>query len=153
MGKDRYPNMKDPSVKALESEVNELRSTVNDLKNRLEARYASPILQCQEELGLYEAIFDILSSPRADGKPIVTQEELQQYLDQYKQIWTVIVNILIDKGITTPKELNCSILAFHHFYRIHGFYSGKTQNELFAARQAYIRELMALPDPTLMIGH
>jgi len=137
----------------LEAEVKELRNIVIELKQRLEARYAAPVLQCQEELGLYEAIFDILASPRADGMPIVTQEEIQQYFDQYKQIWTVMVNILIDKGITTPKELNCSILAFHHFFRIYGFYNGKTQKDLFAARQAYMKELMALPDPTVMIGH
>jgi tRNA nucleotidyltransferase/poly(A) polymerase len=152
MGNDRDEN-RNLNIKALEADVKELHNTVTDLKQRLEARYAAPVLQCQEELGLYEAIFDILASPRADGKPIVTQEEIRQYFDQYKQIWTVMVNILIDKGITTPKELNCSILAFHHFFRIYGFYNGKTPNELFAARQAYIKELMALPDPTMMIGH
>ncbi len=132
----------------LEQRISELSNAVEDLKQRLAARYVSPVVQCQEELGLYEALFDILVS-----KGIVTQEEIAAYLDQYKQIWATLINILVDKGITTPKEINCGILAFHHFFRMQGYYSGKSPEEIFEARQKYMKELMELPDPTVMIGN
>lgn len=128
--------------------LEQLEKEVAELRQRLDARYASPMVQCSEEFGLYEAVFDVLVM-----KKVATQQEISHYLDQYKQIWVAIINILIDKKVATPKELNCAILAYHHFFRTEGFNSLKSQQELFEARQKYTQELMKLPDPTIMIGH
>lgn len=135
-------------VDALTKQLQEKLEKVTELEQRYNARYPSPVVQIQEDVAFYEAIFDILVL-----KKIVTLDELQHYLDQYKQIWGVLVNILIDKKITSGKELNCAILAYHHFLRSEGFNAGKPRELVFEERQKYIKMLMALPDPMSMIGH
>ncbi len=132
---------------ALAKQLQEKLEKVTELEQRYNARYPSPVVQVQEDIAFYEAIFDILVL-----KKIATLDELQHYLDQYKQIWAVLINILIDKEITTGKELNCAILAYHHFLRSEGINAGKSREQLFAERQKYIKMLMALPDPLSMIG-
>ncbi len=131
----------------MKDQAGQLESKVSELEQAHKARYPSPILQAQEDIAFYEALFDILVR-----KGVVTQEEIQHYLDQYRQIWSTIANILIDKGITSPKEINCEILAYHHFFRMLGISTGKSREELFAERQKYVDELMQMPDPLEMLG-
>lgn len=135
-------------VDALAKQLQEKLDKVTELEQRYNARYPSPVLQVQEDVAFYEAIFDVLVL-----KKIVTLDEIQHYLDQYKQIWAVLIHILIDKKITTGKELNCATLAYHHFLRSDGINTGKSREQLFEERQKYIKLLMALPDPLSMIGH
>ncbi len=135
------------SVREQAAKCGQLESKITELEQVLKARYPSPIVQAQEDVAFYEAIFDVLVL-----KKIVTQEEIAHYLDQYRQIWVAIANIMIDKGITTPKELNCEMLAFHHFLRMYGMATGKQRDELFKERRKYVDELMAMPDPLEMLG-
>ena len=135
------------STKEQAAKAEQLRDKVAELEQALKARYPAPIVQAQEDIAFYEALFDILVR-----KKVVTQEEIQHYLDQYRQIWTAIANIMIDKGITCPKEINCEMLAYHHFLRAEGMSTGKPKEELFADRQKYVDELMQMQDPLEMLG-
>lgn len=130
---------------------------IEELGNKLRERYPSPLLQLPEDIALVEGIFSILAAPRKDHKtgdmrPIVSQFEIAQYIDKYRLFWTAVVHILVDKGITTAKELNCEMLAFHHFMRMEGLNTDKSKDELFTARRKYVEELMAMRDPLEMIG-
>jgi hypothetical protein len=137
--------------KELEEKLKQTQERTIEIQQVLDVRFPSPVTQMQEDLALYEGIFDILTKPRPGG-PLVTLKEADAAMDLYKQIWPAIVSLLIDKGITTAKELHCEMQAFHHFLRIEGSRSGKSREQIFEERQKYVAELMAMPDPLVMIG-
>lgn len=146
------------TIKGLQEDQKKLSEKLVQTENRLTqaeqilaVRFPSPVIQMAEDLALYEGIFDILTKDRPEG-PLVTAQEVTAAMDLYKQIWPAVVSLLIDKGITTAKELHCEMMAYHHFLRIEGSRTDKPIEVIFAERQKYVAFLLTLPDPLEMIG-
>ncbi len=134
-------------VEELENQLKEQIAKVDEMQKYHNARKLFAVVDINSEFAFYEGIYDILVC-----KKIVTQAELQHYFDLYKQAWSVIVNILIDKGITNEREINCATLTYHHIILSQGANTGKSLQEIFEERQKYFKMLMAMPDPLSMIG-
>jgi hypothetical protein len=138
---------KQEDIQKIESRLNNLDKRITDAETWLRQSKPSPILEIADDIATLEAIYGVLLD-----KEIVTQPELGKYMDQYKQHVATILHILIDKGITTPKEYQCRILAFHHMYRLHGINAGIDQKTLDDERKAYEKMLMEKKDPLECIG-
>ena len=138
---------KQEDMQRIESRLTNLDKRVTDAETFLRQSKPSPVLAVADDIATLEAIYDTLID-----KKVITKEEVAKYIDQYKQHVAAILHILIDKGLTTPKEYQCRILAFHHMYRLHGINVGIDQATLNSERMAYEKMLMEQNDPLTMVG-
>ena len=135
-----------------------LAKRVDDLEVAFRQKRPSPVLEAAVDMATIEAIYDILASPYTNSETgivrpaIVSQDEIRKYIDQYGQHFSAILHILIDYGITTPKEYNCKILAYHHLIRLMGLQTGIGIEALAKERIEYEKYLMSLNDPLSVIG-
>ena len=140
------------SIGKLEKELDELKGKLNsveeknrDLESTIAQRYPSPVMHLAEDIAMVEGIIDMLVCHR-----IVTVAEVHSYIDTYKQSWTALVHLMIDKKVITQKELNISILAFHHMIRVKGTKPDATYEELQRERIKFAEDLGKLSDPLNM---
>lgn len=116
-----------------------------DLESRISQRYPSPVMHLAEDIAMVEGIIDMLVC-----RNIVTIAEVHSYIDTYKQSWTALVHLLIDKGVFTQRQMNISILAFHHMIRMKGTKPDATYEELQVERTKFAEDLEKLADPLNM---
>jgi hypothetical protein len=145
MSKDKCKGI--PAATKLQEDFDKLSEKVDKLEEQLKGRFPSPIFQLTEDVALYEGMFDLLVI-----KGQATQDEIIHYLDTYKQIWTAVAHLMIDKKVFTARELNCAMLAYHHILRSKGGNSGMSREDLFKERADYIKYLLSLPDPLEALG-
>lgn len=133
-------------LEQLESRLADRQKKIEELEQRLSTRPASPLMDIAQDVASYEGILDLLVI-----KGYATDTEIQHYLDTYKNFWSAIVHLLIDKKMITEKDLWCATVAYHHFLRLYGLNSGKSSQELMAERREFIRRISKLDDPFSVI--
>jgi len=129
-------------LEQIESRLTERQKKIEELEQRLNVRPASPLMDVAQDVATYEGILDLLVI-----KGYATDVEIQHYLDTYKNFWSAIVHLLIDKTLITEKELWCASIAYHHFLRLYGLNSGKSPQELMTERREFIKKILAMGDP------
>lgn len=127
--------------------LEELEKKVRELEKRLEGRLALPLASIAEDAAFYEAVFDVLVINK-----ICTREEIKKYMDSYRSAMSVILAILGDKGIATPRDVQIHMMAFHHMIRMHGLNPNMTYEEMAKERTEFAEMLKKLPDPLAVVG-
>ena len=133
-------------LEQLESKLIDRQKKIEELEQRLNIRSASPLMNIAQDVATYEGILDLIVI-----KGYATDTEIQHHLDTYKNFWSAIVQILIDKKMITEKDLWCATVAYHHFLRLYGLNSGKSSQDLMAERREFIKTISKLDDPFRVI--
>jgi len=100
-----------------------------------------------EDIATIEAIWDALVL-----KNIVTRQEIISYINRYGTPLNAILNILDDKKIATPYDIQVGTIAVHHMMRMSVLRPEMSYEELSKERIEFVKYLKSLPNPLLGSG-
>jgi hypothetical protein len=96
----------------------EMREYLAELKRRP----GTPLPCLQEDAAAVQGILDLLivKGVLKEENGESPDQQIVRYADRYNSLVTGTIMLLIEKGIITEKEMEASLLAFHHAIRHFG---------------------------------
>jgi hypothetical protein len=109
--------------------------TAEELLAELQKRPERPIPALCEDQATLEGLIDLLVV-----KGIITEEEIQPYVNRYMSVITALVMLLVEKGLISDLDLEKAVLAYH--FALRNCRPDASPDEIFEARRRHLNTLM-----------